>query len=52
VRFRREGVVRRVLCTVRVLMYGSGGRNTPAPLGKKGSEVELANIDRFDRESE
>ena len=30
----------------------SGGRNTPTPSGKAGSEVELANIDRFDRESE
>lgn len=30
----------------------SGGRNTPTPPGKTGSEVELANIDHFDRESE
>jgi hypothetical protein len=30
----------------------SGERNSPTPPGKTGSEVELANIDRFDRESE
>jgi hypothetical protein len=30
----------------------SGGRNTPTPPGKTGSEVESANVDRFDRESE
>jgi hypothetical protein len=30
----------------------SGGRNTPTPLEKTGSEMELANIDRSDRESE
>jgi len=30
----------------------SGERNSPTPPGKTGSEVELANIDHFDRESE